>query len=164
MAESKKNPVEMRKWGGWYGDKIGVFIGRYRGLEGTEAIIERSDGSLRRVELWHLCPPELAYIQTLIAEFPEAVVPCPTHQEKTLLVDLSAENLPAAPLHSWLNPGANGGSFQKMNQPLVVEKIEGRQGVRMDRRFAFFDMDHQVYGVNAVYLQLFIEIGVQGND
>jgi len=150
MSKITVGEHELRKWGVGYGGKLGHFMGRYVNLDptGTMAIIERPEGGTRRDYLWHLSPTDLAYIQADCARLPKPMLPCTITGGDRPVLDLSLDALSEGPIDALANPAITGSHFVPINRPPIVECVDGRKGLRMDRKQAFFDMTFQLMALN----------------
>ncbi len=91
-----------------------------------------TDGSVRKVHVWRINSKDLAYLQRQMCTFPPEIRHVTLPPDANLLLDISAENLPAGPLTTWENKGALGGAFHALNTPPIVETVAGRKAVSFD--------------------------------
>ena len=61
---------------------------------------------------------------------------------KDPIVDISAAGLKLGPIEKWPNKGLLGGDFCSMNNPPVVEDVQGRRAVHFDCNFWFYDTQY----------------------
>ncbi len=98
-------------------------------IEGGKVFIRMSDGVVR--EFW---PGEAdgvagSFLQRAMCKLPAAPARPSVVPGAGPLIDLSAAELLPGPLAQWKNAGRLGGNFTVMNQPPIVELVQGRKAV-----------------------------------
>ncbi len=110
-------------------------------IDAGNVVLRLADGALRDVPLWMLEGRELAYLQRQRCVFPGKLRTPAVPPGRNLLIDLSADRLPAGELRQWDNAGALGGAFRPLVTPPVVADVAGRKAVQFAYGPAIVAMD-----------------------
>ncbi|MCX6345216.1 MAG: hypothetical protein NT018_09085 [Armatimonadetes bacterium] len=139
-----EQPKEKIWW--LWGNKLGVdYYGTYDHTSSNRMFIKDPYGAMMEMPLFYFSPPDLSYMLTKKAKFPETITDYHIEEGgRHKLIDLKVDDLPLGEFKSWKNNGELGGGFSSMNGAPVVEMIKGRKALRFSiSKIGTFDIDYQ---------------------
>lgn len=132
-------------------NRLGIERATFVGVKAFNRVqLREESGDVVEVPFFHFTARDLGELMNKMARFPAETKVIDHVPGKQPLVEIRPSELKPGPLERMPNHGTLGGGFHSMNQPPVVEDIQGRRAVHFDGNQWFYDTQWTAMVLDAI--------------